>query len=121
MKHEEYKFISEIEDKIYNSAKFLAENDIPKGYTKKHKNKVSKSMKLKRFLVRYMPVAILHVIFAVGAFFAAYQIAYNKETGIINPVGGLVFSFTFLLAGQTLCCVITMLYLTMISNFERQK
>ena len=114
-------FIEEIEDKIYNSAKFLSENKVPKGYIKKHKNKASKSLKLKRFLVRYVPVAFLHVLFAAGAFVLAYMISYDKETQMINPVAGLVFSFVLLMTGQTICSVISMSYLNMISGFERQR
>ena len=55
MKHQQQsddKFIDEVEDTIYNSAKFLSENEVPKGYIKKHKNKLSSSIKVKRFIVR---------------------------------------------------------------------
>ena len=126
MRHQAYnddtdEFISEIEDKVYNSAKFLAENEVPKGYIKIQKHKASRSLKLKRFLARYVPVALLHVLFAVGAFVAAYVISYDKETQIINPVAGLVFSFIFLMTGQTICSVLSMTYLNMISGFERQR
>ena len=126
MRHQAYnddtdEFISEIEDKVYNSAKFLAENEVPKGYIKTQKHKANKSLKLKRFLARYVPVALLHVLFAIGAFVAAYMISYNKETQMINPVGGLVFSFVFLMAGQTICSVLSLTYLNMISGFERQR
>ena len=122
MKHQDNDpFVDEIEDKIYNSAKFLAENEVPKGYITKHKSKISTSLKVQRFLVRYVPVTLVHVIFAIGALVASNALSYDKETGLINGAFMMLLSILFLMLSQFISSMITYAYLTMISKLEIQK